>query len=103
MQGFTVKRTEHASLVAKLARIAQGRTTLEALQTIKFDVSEDLITMTATDLQTAIVVSMKASSTKNGSFCLPAKRYAETNLIYSSVIGYLLLMVEEVIIRRRYL
>ena len=77
MKGFTVKRTEHAPLVAKLARIAQGRTTLEALQTIKFDVSEDLITMTATDLQTAIVVSMKASSTKNGSFCLPAKRYSE--------------------------
>jgi DNA polymerase III subunit beta len=77
MQGFTVKRTEHASLVAKLARIAQGRTTLESLQTIKFDVSEDLIIMTATDLQTAIVVSMNASSTRAGSFCLPAKRYSE--------------------------
>jgi DNA polymerase III subunit beta len=74
---FICKRTDLAHGVQTVLNAVSNRNTLPILSNILFELEEDLLRLTTTDLEVSIKCQIPAHVTEPGSITIPAKRLSE--------------------------
>ena len=75
---FSISTDELQKALDIIGGVIPAKSTLPILENFLFDVSKNQLTITATDLDTSISISMAVKSSDSGKVVIPAKRLTET-------------------------
>ena len=75
---FTANNSDLQRSLNKVGGVIPVRSTLPILENILFDLLNDTLTLTATDLEISLTVSMQVKGSEDGSIAIPAKRLLDT-------------------------
>jgi len=75
---FTVNSTELQRALAKVSGVLPSKSTMPILETMLLTASAGTLTITGTDLDTALSVALPVSGSTDGSIAVPGKRFADT-------------------------
>jgi DNA polymerase-3 subunit beta len=74
---FRVNASDFAKVLGKIVGVVPAKSTLAILESLHFSLQKNALTITGTDLELAMSVTMEVEGMKNGQLCIPAKRVAE--------------------------
>ncbi len=75
---FTASTTDLQRLLSIIGGVIPAKSTLPILENFLFQISGDQLTITATDLDTAMTVKLNVKGASDGAVAIPAKRLFET-------------------------
>jgi DNA polymerase-3 subunit beta len=75
---FSTTSNDLQRVLGSVGGVIPSKSTLPILENFLFDVTKGQLTITATDLDTSMSVSMKVKDTVEGKIAVPAKRLSET-------------------------
>jgi DNA polymerase-3 subunit beta len=75
---FTVETGDLLKALLRTNNVVPSKSTLPILENILFDLDGNMLTMTATDLEVSISISLTVKGNINGKIAVPAKRLMET-------------------------
>ncbi|MBI1803341.1 MAG: DNA polymerase III subunit beta [Ignavibacteria bacterium] len=75
---FLTHSSELQKVLANVGSVIPAKSTLPILENFLFEISRDKLTITATDLDTSMSVTMPVKNTQDGKIAVPAKRLSET-------------------------
>lgn len=75
---FTANNADFQRTLNKVGGVIPVRSTLPILENILFDLLNDTLTLTATDLEISLTMSMQVRGSEDGSIAIPAKRLLDT-------------------------
>jgi DNA polymerase-3 subunit beta len=75
---FTAPCSELQKALSTIGGVIPSKSTLPILENFLFEVSKDTLKITATDLDTAMSITMKVKNGADGKLAIPAKRLTET-------------------------
>lgn len=71
---FTVSKSEFLPALAKLAKVAESKTTIPVLSNVRIVANGENLTLTATDLDVSLMTQCAAEIKSPGVICLPSKK-----------------------------
>ncbi len=75
---FTANTIDLQRALNKLGGVVPTKSTLPILENILFDLLNDKLTLTATDMEVSLTVSVEVKGEEDGKIAIPAKRLMET-------------------------
>lgn len=75
---FTANNVDMQRALNKLGGVVPAKSTLPILENILFDLLNDKLTLTATDMELSLTVSIAVQGKEDGKIAVPAKRLMET-------------------------
>jgi len=75
---FTTNTTELQRGFSKISGVIPSKSTTPILECILFDLVNDTLTITTTDLEISITISLQVSGSEDGRIAIPAKRLIDT-------------------------
>ena len=75
---FTVNSLELQRALAKVSGVLPSKSTMPILETMLLSVSGGILTVTGTDLDTSLTVSLGVSNGSDGTVAVPGRRFADT-------------------------
>lgn len=74
---FRVSSGEFAKVLSKIVTVVPAKSTLPILESFHLALTKSALSITGTDLEVAMTVTMPVEGSKPGQLCIPAKRLAE--------------------------
>ncbi len=75
---FSVLSGDLLKILVKTGSVIPARSTMPVLENYLFELKEDILTITATDIDISVSSSINVKGEKNGSIVVPSKRLMET-------------------------
>jgi DNA polymerase-3 subunit beta len=75
---FTANTIDLQKALNKLSGVVPAKSTLPVLENILFDLFNDALTLTATDMELSLTVSLSVKGEEDGKIAIPAKRLMDT-------------------------
>ena len=75
---FTVNSTDLQKALAKVGGVVPIKSTLPILENILFDLLNDVLTLTATDMDISLTATLQVKGSEDGCIAIPAKRLLDT-------------------------
>ncbi len=75
---FTVSTSDLQRILAKLAGIIPSKSTMPILETLLFNLTNNTLSITATDLIVSSTIELDVTGTEDGIIAIPAKRLLDT-------------------------
>ncbi len=75
---FTTSSSELQKVLSTIGGVIPSKSTLPIIENFLFEVTKDQLKISATDLDTSMVMTMKVKSSEDGKIAIPAKRLTET-------------------------
>ena len=75
---FSVPNGEFQKALSKVSGVIPSKSTLPILENLLFALSKNTLTITATDLEISMIVTLEVSGLDDGKIALPARRFTET-------------------------
>ena len=74
---FQVSSGEFSKVLGKITAVVPQKSTLPILESVYFSLNKNTLSMTGTDMELAMVMSMQVHGSRGGQLCVPAKKLAE--------------------------
>jgi DNA polymerase-3 subunit beta len=81
---FTTTTSELQRVLAKVSGVVPAKSTMPVLENLLFDLLNNTLTITATDLEISQTVSFEVKGTEDGKMAIPSKRLFDTIRSFSS-------------------
>lgn len=75
---FSVNSIELQKVMAKVSGVIPSKSTMPILEHMLFELGGDILTVTATDMDSYLKISLKVNGIEDGRIAIPAKRILET-------------------------
>lgn len=75
---FSVNSVELQKALAKVSGVIPTKSTMPILEHMLFELGGDVLTVTATDMEISLKISIKVNGVEDGRIAIPAKRILET-------------------------
>ena len=75
---FSAQSSELQKILANVGSVIPSKSTLPILENFLFEISKGKLTITATDLDTSMTVSLPVTNAQDGKIAVPARRLSET-------------------------
>ncbi len=75
---FTSSSTELQRTLARIGGVIPSKSTMPILENILFDLSNNTLTLTATDMEISLTASLEVRGSDDGKIAVPAKRFMDT-------------------------
>ena len=75
---FSAPSNDLQKVFGNVGSVIPSKSTLPILENFLFEVSKSTLTVTATDLDTSILTSLKVNNAADGKIAVPARRFSET-------------------------
>ena len=75
---FTTSSSELQKVLSTIGGVIPSKSTLPIIENFLFEVTKDQLKISATDLDTSMVMTMKVKGSADGKIAIPAKRLTET-------------------------
>jgi DNA polymerase III subunit beta len=75
---FTVSTSDLQRILAKLAGVIPSKSTMPILETLLFELTNNALSITATDLVVSSTIQLDVTGTEDGTIAIPAKRLVDT-------------------------
>jgi DNA polymerase-3 subunit beta len=74
---FQVSSGDFSKTLGKVTAVVPQKSTLPILESVYFSLTKNTLSLTGTDLEIAMVISMDVKGSRGGQLCVPAKKLAE--------------------------
>ena len=75
---FTTNTVDMQRALSKLGSVVPAKSTLPILESILFEILNDTLTMTATDMELSLTMTLDVKGEEDGRIVIPAKRLMDT-------------------------